>query len=76
MKDVILVTVAEGSSKHVIHDDAETTLETLSEALSNDNTSELHKSILYEAVLRNQLIPLLLAVRFETQAKLLSSIIR
>jgi len=76
MKDVILVTVPEGSTKHVIHEDAEVTLENLHETLFNDNTAELHKSILYDNVLKNQLIPLLLSVRFETQPKLLSLIIR
>jgi len=76
MKDVILVTNVEGSSKHAIHDDAEATLEKLHSALAKDDTADIHKHILYENVLKNQLIPLLLAVRVETQPRLFSLIIR
>ena len=76
MKDVILVTNVEGSSKHAIHEDAEATLEKLHSALAKDDSADIHKNILYENVLKNQLIPLLLAVRVETQPRLLSLIIR
>ena len=76
MKDVILVTNIEGSSKHAIHEEAESTLERLHTALVKDDTAETHKHILYDNVLRDQLIPLLLTVRVETQPRLLSLIIR
>ena len=76
MKDVILVTNVEGSSKHAIHEDAEATLERLHTALAKDDTAQTHKTILYENVLKDQLLPLLLAVRVETQPRLLSLIIR
>ena len=76
MRDVILVTVSEGSSKFVICQDAEETLKELAGALSTDDTAEIHQSILYDRVLKDQLIPLLLTVRFEIQPSLLSSVIR
>ena len=76
MKDVILVLSVEGSSKHVIHEDAEATLEKLHASLVKDTTGEIHKNVLYESVLRKQLIPLLLIVKVETQPRLLSLIIR
>ena len=76
MKDVLLVSVAEGSSRYVICDDAEDTLKKLTAALTADDTADIRKNILNEKILKNQLIPLLLTVKFETQPRLLSIVIR